>query len=127
MSTRKLSVDQRAQLRGELRAALNNGSKVIDVVREAAKKYSLSEITVRYYIKSLDGKKNGKAGEGSLSRLATEKYERAREARKLIASMRKAQSRALRLRRKHERLGNAVVRWEQKADGLHERIKELMS
>ncbi|HYF01545.1 MAG TPA: hypothetical protein VEJ18_21665 [Planctomycetota bacterium] len=62
MAKRKLSSEQRTELRQEMSKALAAGQKPADILNETAKKYGITTITARWYLKSLDGGKS--AGRG---------------------------------------------------------------
>lgn len=62
MAKRKLSSEQRAELRQEMSKALAAGQKPADILNETAKKYGITTITARWYLKSLGGAKS--AGRG---------------------------------------------------------------
>jgi hypothetical protein len=65
MAKRKLSPEKRAELRAYLKKSIGGEQKTADVLREVAKKYGITTITARWYLKSVDGsKKAGRRGPG---------------------------------------------------------------
>lgn len=96
MAKRKLSAKQRSELRADLKKGPQAGESNADLLRRMAKKYGITTITARWYLKSIDGslKQAGKRGRpagrplGSSSpdillRKADEQLKRAKAAKKL--------------------------------------------
>lgn len=66
MAKRKLSSEQRVELREEMKKAVEAGQKPAEILDATAKKYGITTITARWYLKSLDGGKS--AGRGRKAR-----------------------------------------------------------
>lgn len=62
MAKRKLSSEQRQELRSELAASIKSGKSVMETITAAAQKYSLSTVTLRWYLKGLSGGPKRKLG-----------------------------------------------------------------
>src|SRR5262245_3617808 len=55
MARKKLSASQRAAIRKEILKKLGGGASRTAVSRDLSKKYGVSTVTIRWYIKSLKG------------------------------------------------------------------------
>lgn len=138
MAKRKLSSEQRAELRAELKKAIGAGRKTADVLRDVAKNYGITTITARWYLKSIDGVKGARGrrgrkpgrppgtGDSGLLRLVEERHRDAREARKLVPRWQKLVSRETLLRRQAGRVRRRLDATRRRALALRKRIDALV-
>ncbi len=70
MAKKKLSVEQREELRQELAASIKAGKSVVESVTAVAGKYGLSTVTVRWYLAKLGIVPKGKRGRPAGSKTA---------------------------------------------------------
>ena len=139
MAKRKLSSEQRAELRAELKKGVDAGEKTPDLLRAVSKKYGITTITARWYLKSIDGapragrrgRKPGRpAGSGpvpgNLARIVEEQHRNAREARRLVPRWQKLVAKQGLLRRQVGRLQRRLDATERRADLLRRRIDVLV-
>ena len=138
MAKRKLSPEKRAQLRVELKKAVDGGKKVADVLREVAAKYGITTITARWYLKSLDGKPReagrgrrpgrppGTNGSAGVLKAVIARTENAKAAGKLIPRWQALVDRESTLRRQALKVGRRLEAVAEKARKLRTRISDLM-
>ena len=141
MAKRKLSSEQRAQLRVELKKAIGGERKTADVLRDVAKKYGITTITARWYLKSIGGapkkarggakrgRKPGRppgGGDAGLLRLVEEQARNAKEARKLVPRWQRLVSREASLRQLASRVQRKLSATSQRAVALRKRIDALV-
>jgi hypothetical protein len=140
MAKRKLSSDQRAELRSDLKKGAASGQKTADLLREVAKKYGITTITARWYLKSLDGRAKGRGarrgrrpgrppGSGSattLVKLVEAQSRNAQEARRLVPRWQKLVSREAELRRQASRVERKLAATSKRAGALRRRIDALV-
>lgn len=138
MAKRKLSSEQRAELRAELKKAVDAGEKTPDLLRAVSKKYGITTITARWYLKSIDGapragrrgRKPGRppgGGEANLLRIVEEQHRNAREARRLVPRWQKLVARQGLLRRQVGKLQRRLDAAQKRADTLKRRIDALIN
>ena len=140
MAKRKLSSEQRAELRSDLKKAIGGERKTADVLRDVAKKYGITTITARWYLKSIDGgarkargakrgRKPGRpaAGDAGLLRLVEEQARNAKEARKLVPKWQRLVSREASLRQLASRVQRKLSATSQQAVALRKRIDALVA
>lgn len=53
MAKRKLSPEQRTEIRSDIKTALESGQKQADILRDVAKKYGITTITAGWYRRTL--------------------------------------------------------------------------
>jgi hypothetical protein len=141
MAKRKLSGDQRAELRASLKKAMATGQKTPDVLRENAKKYGISTITVRWYLKSVNGKlRNARKGSrlarklgrptgsnsSNLVKLVDDQVSSAREARRLLPRWQRLVSRELTLKNLASKLERKLAATSRKASRLRKLLDALI-
>lgn len=137
MAKRKLSSEQRAELRADLKKAVGGDRKTADVLRDVAKKYGITTITARWYLNSLDGVKRGKRGrkpgrpaggngDAGLLKLVEEQARSAQEARRLVPRWRKLVVREAELRRLANRVQRKLDATSRRAVVLRRRIDALV-
>ncbi|HEX7896799.1 MAG TPA: hypothetical protein VF950_03515 [Planctomycetota bacterium] len=139
MAKRKLSSEQRAELRAELKKAIGSGQKTADVLRDVAKKYGITTITARWYLKSIGGaprkarggakrgRKPGRpSGDGDLLKLVEEQARSAKEARKLVPRWQRLVTREASLRQLAARVQRKLDTTSRKAVALRKRIDVLV-
>jgi hypothetical protein len=141
MAKRKLSSDQRAELRVELKKAIGGERKTADVLRDVAKKYGITTITARWYLKSIGGgpkkarggakrgRKPGRppgGGDAGLLRLVEAQARNAKEARKLVPRWQRLVSREASLRQLASRVQRKLSTTSQRAVALRKRIDALV-
>ena len=138
MAKRKLSSEQRAELRAELKKAIGSGQKTADVLRDVAKKYGITTITARWYLKSIGGaprkgrrpgRKPGRpagGGDAGLLKLVEERDRSAKEARKLVPRWQRLVVREASLRQLAGRLQRKLDAISRRAVALRKRIDVLV-
>jgi hypothetical protein len=139
MAKRKLSSEQRAELRSDLKKAIGGERKTADVLRDVAKKYGITTITARWYLKSIDGRprkargaKRGRkpgrpvGGDAGLLRLVEEQARNAKEARKLVPKWQRLVTREASLRQLASRVQRKLSATSQRAVALRKRIDALV-
>ncbi len=145
MAKRKLSAEQRAELRAELKKSIGGKEKTADVLRRVAKKYGITTITARWYLKSVDGsKKTGRRGPGrppgrrpgrptlgngsdaGLVKLVDDRAAKAKEASKIVPRWQKLVDRESELRRQASKIARLLDATSSKASRLRSRINELV-
>lgn len=136
MAKRKLSSEQRAELRADLKKAAGGDRKTADVLRDVAKKYGITTITARWYLNSLDGVKRGKRGrkpgrpsgngDAGLLKLVEEQARSAQEARRLVPRWRKLVVRESELRRQANSVQRKLDATRRRAVALRKRIDVLV-
>jgi hypothetical protein len=145
MAKRKLSPEKRAELRAYLKKSIGGEQKTADVLREVAKKYGITTITARWYLKSVDGsKKAGRRGpgrprgrkpgrpagsNGSISGFIKKiqaQAENANEANKLVPRWQALVDKESSLRRHALKLERSLDITAKKASQLRRRINDLV-
>jgi hypothetical protein len=151
MAKRKLSSEQRVSLREDLKKGIAAKKKVADLLREVAKKYGITTITARWYLKSIDGapkrkpKSKAKSGRGpgrppgrrpgrplgsvSVSGLVKQVEDQAaksREASKIVPRWQTLVDRETVLRRKLLKVEARLEATSAKAGKLRSQIEELV-
>lgn len=145
MAKRKLSAEQRAALRSELKRSIGGDRKTADVLREVAKKYGITTITARWYLKSVDGsKKAGRRGPGrppgrrpgrpahgngsdaSLAKQVLDRSAKSKEASKLVPRWQKLVDKESSLRRLALKVNRQLETTSSKASRMRNRISELI-
>ena len=56
MAKRKLSPEQRTEIRSDIKTAIESGQKQADVLRDVAKKYGISTVTAGWYLRAIRAK-----------------------------------------------------------------------
>jgi hypothetical protein len=145
MAKRKLSSDQRAQLRADLKKGVAGGQKIADLLRDVAKRYGITTITARWYLKSIDGapkrarggarrgrrpgrppgSSNG-ASDAGLVKLVEDQARSAKEARRLVPRWQKLVSREASLRQTATRIQRKLLATARRASALRKRIDTLV-
>jgi transposase len=139
MAKRKLSADQRRELRAWLTKAVDGGRPTPEIIKDAASKYGISPITARWYLKSLNGSgararrrptkssRNGVSARsnGALEVIVQDALVKAREAKRLLPRWQKLVAREVELRRLVKKVGVQLTRTSRKAKTLGGRIAEL--
>jgi len=133
MAKRKLSPEKRAQLRVELKKAVDGGKKVADVLRDVAAKYGITTITARWYLHSLGGKSKrkpgrpaGTSGSAGFLKDVMARTENAKAAGKLIPRWQALVDKESALRRQALKMGRRLEAVAEKARKLRSRISDLM-
>lgn len=145
MAKRKLSAEQRRELRAELKKALDAGKPTPEILKETSAKYGISTITARWYLSSLrEGKpSNGSskarrgrprgsrnrvasARDGELQTLAAEKLKKAKKAARLVPRWKRLVAREKELQKIQRTVTKQLQRVSGKAKGLKSRISELV-
>lgn len=139
MAKRKLSSEQRAELRADLKKAVGAGQKTADVLRDVAKKYGITTITARWYLKSIDGVKSPRGerrgrkpgrppgnGDTGLLKLVEEQHRNAREARRLVPRWQRLVGREALLRRQATQVQRRLDATSRRAVALRKRIDALV-
>ena len=153
MAKRKLSSEQRAELRQEMAKALEAGQKPADILNETAKKYGITTITARWYLKSLDGSKGKRAGKarrgrppgsgrgagrrgrppgrdaglsGMVEAVQAEGLKKAKAAQRLFARWQSLLTKEGALRRIERKVGRQLARLERQTKSLGRRISRLV-
>jgi hypothetical protein len=78
MAKRKLSGSQRSQLRSALAKGVKAGRAVAELVAEAAKKYGITTVSARWYLKGAGGKPKKASKRKTVSRRGTARVKIAR-------------------------------------------------
>jgi hypothetical protein len=139
MAKRKLSAEQRRELRAWLTKAVKSGRLTPEIIKDAAGKYGISPITARWYLKSLNGagtrgrrrsirsSRNGLStrSNGALEDRVQEALVKARAAKRLLPRWKKLVAREVELRRLVRKVGRQLTRTSRKAKTLGGRIAEL--
>jgi hypothetical protein len=144
MAKRKLSSEQRAELRADLKKGVTGGQKVADLLRDVAKKYGITTITARWYLKSIDGAprraRGGKRGRrpgrppgssngaspAGLVKRVEEQARAAKEARRLVPRWQRLVSREAALRQASVRIQRKLAATSKRAGVLRKRIDALV-
>lgn len=145
MAKRKLSAEQRGELRAELKKALEAGKPTPEILKEASAKYGISTITARWYFNSIrDGKPSngstrarrgrprgsrtlvGSTGDGELQTLAAEKLKKAKKATRLVPRWQRLVAREKELQKLQRTVTKQLKRISGKARALKSRISELV-
>lgn len=150
MAKRKLSAEQRAELRADLKKSIGGDEKTADVLRRVAKKYGITTITARWYLKSIGGTPKLRAGKRGPGRppgrkpgrpagsngnpsdylktisARTEVAKAAKAAGKIIPRWQALLDKESGLRRLALRIERKLEATSQKASELRNRIKELV-
>ena len=148
MAKRKLSSEQRTTLREDLKKGVAAKKRVADLLREVAKKYGITTITARWYLKGIDGapkrKAKGRRGPGrppgrrpgrpaasvSVSGLVKQVEDQAaksKEASKIVPRWQTLVDRGTLLRRKLLKVEARLEATSAKAGKLYSRIQELVA
>lgn len=136
MAKRKLSAEQRAALRKELKKAVSSNKNIPDVLRAVARKYGISEITARWYLKSLDGQKAARRrpgrpkgsgnGNADLLKIVTTRSEKAKEAKRLVPRWQALVTKERNLRRKSRSLERRLSAVQRKVTTVRAKLDELV-
>lgn len=137
MAKRKLSSEQRTKLRAELAAGVKAGTRTPELLETIAKKYGITTITARWYLKSLGvkpksrrgrpaGSKNGLANVDAIQTKAMESMQRAKKAKKLLPRWKKLVARKQELERESKRVEKLLQQVTKKADKLGEVVSALV-
>ena len=137
MAKRKLSSEQRVALRAELKKGVAGDQKTADLLRDVAKKYGITTITARWYLKSIDGrprKSGARRGPGrppggsdaGLVKLVEEQARNAKEARRLVPRWQKLVSREAALRLLASKIQRKLGTTSKRAGALRKRIDALV-
>lgn len=145
MAKRKLSAEQRVELRSELKKALEAGKPTPEILKEASAKYGISTITARWYLNSLRERKpsNGstkarrgrprgsrnRAGSirhGDLQTLAAEKLKEARKAARLLPRYKRLLAREKEMEKDHRSLTKKLERVRGKRKAYETTLNELV-
>lgn len=133
MAKRKLSAEARAELRAYLKKTVGGKQKTADVLRDVAKKYGITTITARWYLKSVDGsKKADRRGPGHpAKRLAStngDPYARLKRLRTEMANTKAAAKIAPRLERlaaKEDDLDRSIAKLQRSLKATSKKAKKL--
>jgi hypothetical protein len=145
MAKRKLSAEARMELRAYLKKSIGGEQKTADVLRVVAKKYGITTITARWYLKSVDGSRKavrrgpgrppgrkpgrpaGSNGSDSgLIKKVQEQADSAKEARKIVPRWQKLVDRESALRHLAAKLNSRLEATAKKTSQLRSRINELV-
>lgn len=140
MAKRKLSTEQRSELRADLKKGRQGDESNADLLRRVADKYKITTITARWYQKSIGGtpkvKKAGKRGPGRPPGRRTgsngsptqfmRRIQNAQEAGKLVPRWQKLVDKESDLRRQLSKLERKLETAAQRAVQFKSRIQELV-
>lgn len=150
MAKRKLSAEQRAEIRDVLKKAVESGRKTSEVLQEVSEKYGITTITARWYLNSLNGKpkrvgrpkgkpgrKPGRRGRklgrppgsGDVSRLTKfveEQATRAKKAQRLMTRWQAAATREAALQRQAAKVQRQADAASRKVASLRKRLNALV-
>jgi len=151
MAKRKLSPQQRETIRKEIRQYLAQKKRPSEILSAVAKKYGITTVTARWYLKSVRGPQSSPAAGArgakaakspkkritsrkrvqrlvaNVQAIAEETFSRAREAKKLIPQWRTYVSRELSLKKLEGKLRRELRLVSSKAQALHRKIRALTS
>lgn len=136
MAKRKLSAEQRTKLRAELADGVKAGTKTPELLEAVSKKYGITTITARWYLKSIDGapkRRTGKGGrppkngQAALHTEALEAFERAKKAKSLVPRWQKLVDQKTELERQSKKIDRQLIRVTKKAEKLGKIISSLVS
>ncbi len=137
MAKKKLSAAQRTSIRKEILKRLAAGESRSSVGRQLARKYGVSTVTIRWYIKSLKGSAPAPApaGAGSSSRsirlldivknVSEEGLARAIQARKLFVQLQETLAEGERLRRAEQKVRQSLQVIMANAKRLEDKLHRL--
>lgn len=139
MARKKLSDAQRVAIRKEIVKRLGAGASRTSTSRELAKKYGVSSVTIRWYIKTLNGTGSSRsprvlpssAGRGSVKLLdivrhvSADGLERALAAKKLFLQLQAKLEESERLRRTEEQIHKSRTLLLESAKKLEQKLHRL--
>lgn len=139
MAKRKLSAEQRAKLRAELAQGVKAKTPIPELLETISKKYGITTITARWYLKSIGVKpkrrkgqpgrppgSNGLSGLKAMHSRALKTIARAKEAKRLYPRWRKLVQRGADLERELGKLDRKLKRVSKRATQMKDRIVELV-
>jgi hypothetical protein len=144
MAKKKLSASQKVELRKELTDSIKGGTSVAETVAAASKKWGLSTVTARWYLKKLGlvvpKPRKGKAkrgpgrppgsgrpkGLGDVQARAAAAIENARAAQKLMPRWEKLVAREQELRAQTASIAKALKQVSAKAGKIGDHIRALV-
>lgn len=125
MARKKLSESQRAAIRKEIRRRLDAGASKTSVGRDLSRKYGVSTVTIRWYVKSIQGDAVLPARSRTTMRIldivrnvSEEGLARALAARKLFVQLQAKLAESEKLRRTRERVDASARKLEKKLQKL---------